>query len=400
MISLGKLKIGEIKLTDRISFYDIFYICITIRYLLPAFFAETLALYYPLLDNFLLLLSLAVMGMMIIRSRHAVHPLILLFCLPCMILVFSTIINHGDLQSAIVRTITALLFCMITGDAISDGEKTYSFLHVIRNITWIFFIANLIAMAAGIKGEIALTDRPALPLYGNINSVIRQIFPGLCCSCIIDSKNNRKLSFITISFFMGAFYCFAKVYFSATSFAILMFIIVWILAQKIIRKNVKGIYILFLLFAFCFEIIFVIVQNPSVMDWISKLFHRPAQFDGRGPLWRRAWNSFLEKPVFGCGYQNLEIIENVIGNLNGSHNYFLDLLYQRGITGLLSSLVIFLFPAIVMRNGNKVPDSAYILTGFCCAFILMFLIEVFTQEYYIYPVFYALILLSKGLNQH
>ena len=97
-------------------------------------------------------------------------------------------------------------------------------------------------------------------------------------------------------------------------------------------------------------------------------------------------DGWVEAHVARRGYLNRDI-----GNYSGSHNYFLDVIFQRGVFGEILFVSIITAPFFLIKK-RVLSDGEYILLGVCGACYLMFLIEpFFTTEYLIIPIIYLLV---------
>jgi O-antigen ligase len=92
-------------------------------------------------------------------------------------------------------------------------------------------------------------------------------------------------------------------------------------------------------------------------------------------LFRESWDSFLHSPLVGNGYATFQYGQHV-GNLTDTHDWFIKVLVETGIIGLM--LYLFLFQQILalgyrlFRRGN---DPMYrglglgLLTAFCSSLV-------------------------------
>ncbi|MGL5814845.1 MAG: O-antigen ligase family protein [Aeromonas sp.] len=95
----------------------------------------------------------------------------------------------------------------------------------------------------------------------------------------------------------------------------------------------------------------------------------------RFQLWQSAWDSFIEKPIFGWGHDGLRIsqtrqleagkITDFIYNFNyHAHNQYLEDMAKRGLIGLSSLLGILFIPMIVVRSTMaRMPITSPIFGG-------------------------------------
>lgn len=214
------------------------------------------------------------------------------------------------------------------------------------------------------------------------------------------SLSDKNISIYTFLFLAGLMYNFVFIYFMATAFIGLVVVIIWNVFYNIF-KNHSAIIFTVVLFLILFVELFVIIQSGGL--WISGLityiFGKDISFSGRRVLWIRVISAIIQKPILGYGLCSSEYIRSMIGNTSGSHNYYLDIVFQRGIIGLIIffGIVIIIIPRLV-KTLNK---TQYILLGFVCAYLVMFLSEPFssTEKFHI-PVFYMLLKLLEDENNN
>lgn len=95
----------------------------------------------------------------------------------------------------------------------------------------------------------------------------------------------------------------------------------------------------------------------------------------RFQLWQSAWDSFVEKPIFGWGHDGLRIsqkrqleegkITEFIYNFNyHAHNQYLEDMAKRGLIGLSSLLGILFIPMIIVRSRMAgIPITSTVFGG-------------------------------------
>ena len=131
--------------------------------------------------------------------------------------------------------------------------------------------------------------------------------------------------------------------------------------------------------------------NSPIISIISRALGKDGTLSGRTVLWSNIIKLVYDKLLFGYGaLSDLDLVK-IIGNFYGAHNYFLDILFQRGLLGLLILILIISYPIYNYnyKNKNKVID---ILMGYCLACLLISLSEpLYTKEHLIIAVFYSLI---------
>ncbi|MEY8412512.1 O-antigen ligase family protein [Lachnospiraceae bacterium 62-26] len=352
--------------------------------------------------NVLNILCIVLMTALIIRHNTIKISIPLIWLLAQYLTLFiSTFFNRGNMFAVIINSGLIIALCLSLDIIYNNSRKLYIFLCLVRNITLLFFIINCVVaiiMPDGIP-RLSSGTTPYF-LYGNINNTIKYVFPGLCCSMIIDHLNDKNISIYTFLFLAGLMYNFVFIYFMATAFIGLVVVIIWNVFYNIF-KNHSAIIFTVVLFLILFVELFVIIQSGGL--WISGLityiFGKDISFSGRRVLWIRVISAIIQKPILGYGLCSSEYIRSMIGNTSGSHNYYLDIVFQRGIIGLIIffGIVIIIIPRLV-KTLNK---TQYILLGFVCAYLVMFLSEPFssTEKFHI-PVFYMLLKLLEDENNN
>lgn len=324
-----------------------------------------------------------------------------------LILVLSTFINKGEITESIKHAVTVLIICLILADVIDNNIKKISFIYVIRDLTLIFFVINLLMIKLYPTGIPSLTYDPKFPnfLYGNVNSTIKHILPGMCCSSLIDFRTNKKVSFKTLIFIFGIFYQAIFVYFTATAVINCLFILGWIYIFCFSNKyNIRNVYLISITLIFIIEI--MLVSRLKSVSLISNMLGKDFTFSGRIYLWDNVMNLITKKIFIGYGVMDDSLVVFLIGNFYGSHNYFLDLLFQRGIIGLIFLIIIMIYP-LLTKVDLKNDKYINLLFGYSVSCFILFLTEpIYNKEYLILPIIFSLIysieksdnISLKGLN--
>ena len=314
----------------------------------------------------------------------------------------STLFHDGEIIAVLKHSVKVILLCCVVEIIIDNRRLLFPFLYAIRDITLLLFILNLITCFIWKNGIPDITADSSYPyyLFGNVNTTIRVVLPGMMCSSIIDQENNRKLPLHLLIYSFGFLYIYLNVYPTTTTLIALFIILIWILFEWALIKHFTQTYFAFVCLILFLELMVVVVSNTKLIDFIADLFNKSSDFTGRAILWQRAISSVKNHFLIGVGRQNLTTIYLTIGNTSGSHNYFLDLLYQSGLCGFTSFISIVVFPIIMFRKSffktwtpTKI-NTVYVIVGYCMSLLAMFLSEPFYEyEYYFVPIFYSLLIL-------
>ncbi|MFQ2373524.1 O-antigen ligase family protein [Aeromonas caviae] len=103
----------------------------------------------------------------------------------------------------------------------------------------------------------------------------------------------------------------------------------------------------------------------------------------RFQLWRSAWQSFTEKPLFGWGNHGIREsqkaqlerggISQFIYDFNShAHNQFLDEMAKRGIVGLGALLALLLIPLVLVKQRLRQPHNADVHCGSVLVIVTVF----------------------------
>lgn len=382
-----------VRIERRPSTYALFFL-ILLRYLLPPFFSK-LTGEIRILDLLLTGVSFAAVIVLFIRCKKAFTFPIVLFALFCGSLIVSTLLRGNLLPTAVVHAAEIGLLCLVINTVLYDEEKAVNFLLVVRDVAGAFALLNLLLMAITPIGIPVFTTDAEFPyfLYGNVNSTIKSILPGLCCAALVDAKFHRIISVSTAALLFNVVYMAATVYFTATAVLGELFIVCWLLMRPLLKKRAQIFYAMVLIFVVFVEIAVVInFETSGVAPLIAKILHKPPTFSNRSELWSKTWYQITKSPIWGHGLQDENTLARATGNFYGSHNYYLDMLYQRGAVGFSFLAMIVLLPLWKLKKRVTLSTTTYILMGFCCACLIMFLAEpFFTSEYLILPIFYAFV---------
>ena len=387
----------SIEMKMKIDYLYALYFLIVLPFLFPAYFSEAGRL--KLVEYVITYLSLGLMVLEITRGKNlqfSYFPYIILFA-EYAILLYSTYFQQGLFGTTFNTSIKKMLLFYVVGKALLDERKAVCLMRVVRDICIVIFLANFVTELIYPTGIPSTTPSAETPHFflGNINSVVRAVFPGVCCSILLAEKKKRKLSVSTILFYIGFLYQFIFIYHSATTLVALTLILVWVLCSGIIKKHLWTIYAAVIGVVAYVQINLVVMSSsPKLLNFLSNLFHKTLTFSGRVFIWQRTLEHIYKNPLWGYGIQKAEVLDAAIGNQFSSHNYFLDITYQRGIIGLILFIILLAAPLILLRKNDKVSTASYCLLGFQSSILVMSLFEpLYSSEARMLPILCCLLLL-------
>lgn len=296
-----------------------------------------------------------------------------------MTLLFTIIKDTSNVVSCLYWMWRPLIYSAFMLVLIREDESVLNaFLYAVRDSVLIFFVVS-VAMAIIYKNKIieslSLYNNSQYYLYGNVNSTIRYLFPGIVCSLIIDNKN-RKISIITILYFIGFLYLFTNIYSMATGLIGFIFLFAWMFFRKWIQNRIRKVYLITIAAITAVEVGIITFTSNSWLVVFAGFFGKDIKFSGRYYLWRKVLTNIKSSLVIGHGYLKQTALKQMIGNQYGSHNYYLDTV----LSGGLVSVVIFVAIVFLLYHyvdSEKMDTIDYILTGSLLSIFIMFLAEPF-----------------------
>ena len=372
--------------------YSILLFGVCFNFLIPSYFTWILS-EYEVVDLFQSVISITIMMILIWKNHiNFSYPLFWLI-VQYIILFIASYINHGSTYTALINSVLVVALCMTLNVIVKNKRKLVVFLHLVRNIVLIFFLINIFLTMVMPNG-IPIFTQTSTPyfLYGNMNTTVKYVFPGLCCSMLLDRRFGKRMSVYSFLFFVGMLYLCWEVYFMATAFIGMLFVFLWMMFRPFFNRYLKICYIGIVIIVFLVEVFVVISSvNSTVSLFISDLFGKDITFSGRSSLWQSMLYAIQDNPILGYGLRDSDYIRSLVGISAGAHNYYLDLSFQRGLVGLGIFLSIFVYIFTKLKNIN---DDTYLLLGFASAYLLMFISEpfYFTEKFHI-PIIYILAIL-------
>lgn len=188
-------------------------------------------------------------------------------------------------------------------------------------------------------------------------------------------------------FGLGILFNLLAIFISATRASILALFVSFLLALVVallkknflVKKQKIAILSLFLLIVFFTSLIFVfketsLIKNIEPLRRLSSISVSEATSFSRLVTWQYAWQGYQEKPIFGWGLENFDLVFNkyfdgrVIENwFDRAHNNYLDILLSGGTFSLLAYLffvgAVFYSIRRLYKN-NKIDFTVYLIFTF------------------------------------
>ena len=134
------------------------------------------------------------------------------------------------------------------------------------------------------------------------------------------------------------------------------------------RMSKKG-WRISLVWSLCMNIVifvlFVIMQNLQIFStFLQKFLNREMTLSGRTPVWAMAFNSFLQRPIWGVGQgKGYEMF-----GFATTHNRYLNTMFTGGLVGFI------LFAALLILICRKLKSSKETMTQILIAYFTVLLV--------------------------
>ncbi|WP_270180289.1 O-antigen ligase family protein [Alkalihalobacillus sp. CinArs1] len=308
-----------------------------------------------------------------------------------LLILISTTLKDFSPNSEYFSLITfSLGFSLLVNYCLQTKTDFLYFSSAIRSLLYIYVVANLFFMIIYPNGIPSITTYVDFPQYvfGNENSVIKLVLPGLCFVFLHDlvkfKKVKKKSWLLLILVWVTLFTTW-----SVTSM-IGLFVFTFMVLNKFGKRNLFFDYYFILAFSICASIIIIFLRYEiNILANVLQIFGKDLTFSNRDFLWINTIESIKESPIWGYGVQNTEEIWKHIGNAFGSHNYYLDTTFRGGLTALIfliSGLIY--FGKRITINNNHVTRT---ITGTSCAYFMMWITEPFiSTEFLMFSILFVL----------
>ena len=254
-----------------------------------------------------------------------------------MALFLSTFINSGNYWRALVTAANVICFCMLIEIGIAYSAR--SFLRALITILGVLIFANFISILLYPNG-MYITRFTNNWILGYDNVHVLYILPFLCFFAIYTVENNSSalLKWIVLLVFSLSIY----ITWSATSVVGVTIWLVFFAMSKLygVRKVITNFRLQIMISAILFfSIIIFRVQNLFAF-LIVGILGKSLTFTGRTRIWDKALILFNKSPVYGIGVLSTEGNRSYLSGAAHCHNYYLQILYQSGLIGMICFMAI------------------------------------------------------------
>ncbi len=367
----------------KITKYQLFYMILMLPFMEPPILGNTA------INNLFLglkILSVSIIIVNIILGKIRLNKLLVTLIIYELIIIFSTILNHGEIVKSISNAAAVLGICIITDHFIK--RDMYFCLKFITIIYFFYSIINL--------GKIIFIDKippfvgvlEGVGFLGMDNRFVFTFLPMIVFAALIAYEKKNKLNLLAIMCLGISIFTLFYTWSVAAMVAITLLGIYYLL----IIKNDKISNFLNLscvIIAANIGIVLFKIQNLFA-NFIANTLHKDINMSGRVFLWDVGLNEISNRPLLGYGV-NEAVVRSKLWNLAHFHNYFINMIYIGGFIDLITFII---FNIILGKKAMKHRHDYKIKIIVFAIFIGMVLSIFDTLDY---PMFFALYIVAYNI---
>lgn len=157
-----------------------------------------------------------------------------------------------------------------------------------------------------------------------------------------------------------------------------------------------------------FIMVFAIIFHREIISVVQLYLDRGMGNNGRYPLWERAFNSFLESPVFGKGFYSLDLTTpNSFDKLSFdlvpdfAHNTIFELLGATGIVGFVTYSIYRVSTLVIAFRKPTAERIMLVMTALYIAFASLldnFVFQIFSPVFYTVTMIMAVLIYEDDMG--
>lgn len=311
------------------------------------------------------------------RRQNNFNTIVLLFSAS---MALSTLVGGGSIQ----QWATQWFSCAIVGIwVVITIERSKEALYkavIIICASWL--ICNLISIILYYPNGMYLGGNWIQKdnyFWGQKNSLIRLIIPGVACSVLLDLTCKKKYSIRT---FVIA--CVGLIQISlVTSVTSIVVCLIFYCFLILLNHRAIGGYLVYALCAASSILVDVLVVGLRIQEWqpisnlISVIFNKDATLTGRALIWDSAINRVINSPLFGIGVRNESHPISADITAVHAHNDILNVMLMGGLISLALYLTCLVLVAIRLKRASCMGSA--VIAGAIGAFFIVGIAEPVTS---------------------
>ncbi len=305
-------------------------------------------------------------------------------------LIYSTILSPtGFMEGALgSKGLLSIFLVMTFAVFLRSGPKQYLligfFIFLAVNIANTYCIYHY--WGTGLWEVWQQYRHPYISIVGNYNGGVEYVLPMAILGSAYAHRYGRWMDYINYPAMVMSLIMAFKVN-SETQKAVFIAIILFMLIGNIcmisngFAKVIRWIFnpVLLTLVNLVF-FISVIWMNKTA--WLARFGADPG-FHGRRSVWDKAISLIKSNPLWGSGFESVDMKAMKLGNKAHCHSFFLEIPYMMGIIGVIiaSILIIILIVAIIRCRNSSI---AFMMSGMLFALCLTNLFETYGATFFVF----------------
>lgn len=358
---------------------------------------------YPLVNKILLFISLFIIFLIYVANPSLIlnNNGLIIIILYYLSLFFSNYINASLNLSYLLSLILSIGFALLLGYAILNKNELLSLLLALKILIYLYALLNIILIFIYPEGiPSVLQERGSrYYLFGNVNTSIRFLLPGLLFSMLYDVLKKDKVGKGSWLLLIITWITLIKTWAVTAMFGLFFYSVIILLNMK--KTKVYFAYIGALIGSIimtAFLVFFKIESN--LLAEILLYFEKDLTFSTRDVLWMNAVDTIKQSIIWGYGDLDSDELGYFIGNRYGSHNYYLDILLRGGIVSASILLVglLYMSTKIIRSKGSFITNLLVASSG---AYFVMWMAEPFiATEYLMFSILFVLMSQINRLEKY
>lgn len=250
-----------------------------------------------------------------------------------LLLLFSTIVNKGDIVKFLGPAVSIISLVLIT--EVFFRKLKLDFLKISRNVLFILTMINVIFQIIYPTGIL-----PEVNFLGIDNRLVFFYIPMIFFSALYDLLRKNKLSYFTYFLIGVSLWSTISLWAVGGFLGLIIMLISIVLADKIkFLSKISMTKLIIIDLIINLLVVFLQVQK-YFENFIVNILHKDITLTGRIYLWEWAIDLFKKYPIMGVGIQSDSYMFNIYRWVAHPHNMLLNYITTLGIIGIILYLLI------------------------------------------------------------
>ncbi|MBM6820168.1 O-antigen ligase family protein [Clostridium saudiense] len=267
-------------------------------------------------------------------------------------------------------------------------EKNNYFLESLYNVLEVLIYANLLSVLIFPQGMYKYAGYSANWLLGYKNPMIRVFLPACAIGLLISYKKYGKFTIRALCLVIVSIITVILVDSSTGIMGLIVFLCILLITKMKFFDKYITLFRAFIIYLIVNFFVITGIAEKYIGFFIEGILHRSMTFTGRTTTWQNAIEIINKNIYIGIGDYPPEMMLSSIGGTH-PHNYFLYILLQSGIVGILILLFAMKVTDNYIKNsGDK--RACNIIVAVIISFYVMGITESLTGATLMYPLYIIL----------